>query len=113
MDNRNLDKLLAEIRQSKPPPLPGSFASDVLRDIRLKRAASAESDSGWLSALLLWCRPSFLTAALTVTIAVSVVLPGIDMALSTNQARASANLDMNIFSPLAPNIPSGLLAKIP
>jgi len=112
MDNRNLDKLLAEIRQSKAPPLPGSFASDVLREIRLRRAAST-NDSGWVSALLLWCRPSVLTAVLTVTVTVGLVLPGFDMARSTNQSRAAANLDLNIFSPFASNLPSGLLAKVP
>ncbi|MBN8707993.1 MAG: hypothetical protein BGO12_12980 [Verrucomicrobia bacterium 61-8] len=112
MNNRNFDDLLAELRQNKPPPLPGSFAANVLRDIRLKRAASIPEPS-WVSALLLWCRPSVLAAVLTVTIVVSIVLPGIDMARSADQFMATASLDLNIFSPAAANIPSGLLAKLP
>lgn len=112
MNNRNFDDLLAELRQNKPPPLPGSFSANVLRDIRLKRAASALEPS-WISALLMWCRPSVLAAVLTITVAVGLVLPGIEKARADDQSMATAGLDLNIFSPVASNLPSGLLAKFP
>ncbi len=112
MKNHDFDDLLAELRQSKAPPLPGSFSANVLRDIRLKRASGTPEPS-WVSALLLWCRPSVLAAVLTLTVAVGLVLPGIDMARSSDQSMATASLDLNIFSPFASNLPSGLLAKFP
>jgi hypothetical protein len=113
MKNHDFDDLLAELRRTKAPPLPGSFISDVLRDIRLQRAAAAESDSRWFSALVQWCRPRLLAATLAVTVMVGLVLPQVTTAHSLSQEMAAANLDLNIFSPASLRIPSGLLAKAP
>lgn len=107
MNNRNLDSLLAELRQSRTPALPGSFSQDILRKIRA--SAKPVHDSDWFPALMLLFRPGLVVLALTVAVAVGLALPGI--VRPVDQAMAVSGLDLNVFSTSSPNFPSGLLAK--
>jgi len=107
MKYRQFEDLLEEFRQCEVPSLPGSFASDVLREIRLRSAA--EHEAGLLPSLLALFRPSLLAASLSVAIAVGVVLPG--MVLPADQSPTVSSLDLNVFSAGSSYFPSGLLAK--
>lgn len=109
MKQPDFDELLADYRQSDIPALPGSFSSHVLREIRV-RSAEAGREPGWFSALLACLRPGMVAASLSVAISVGVLLPG--LARANDHALAAAGLGLDIFSPTAPNLPSGLLAKI-
>jgi hypothetical protein len=110
MKNGSFEDLLVELRRSDVPALPGSFPSDVLREIRLRRLSKeAERDAGWLPALLSLFRPSLLVASLSVAIVVGVVMPG--LVRPADQSSDISDLDLNVFSTSSPNFPSGLLAK--
>ncbi|MGC1478939.1 MAG: hypothetical protein WA771_00420 [Chthoniobacterales bacterium] len=106
----DLDSLLATYRESRVPALPGSFAQDVLRDIRLRRTAPPRS--GWWQEVLAGLhRPSFITASLSLALVVGAIAP---FALGTSDSALSVRgLDLGVFSSSAQDFPSGLLAHLP
>lgn len=107
MNCRGFEDLLGEFRRRDVPALPGSFPSDVLREIR--RRTAADREAGWLPLLLSLFRPSLLAAGLSVAIAVGVVMPGI--VRPADRSPVTSGPDLNVFSTDSPYFPSGLLAK--
>ncbi len=111
MNDSDLDKLLTGISCRKATELPSSFAGNVLRQIRLQKSHAAESHS-WLAELLhAWLRPQTVALAFSIAIAVGAVAP-LTMSFSESSQAAVRGLDLNVFSSMAPNAPSGLLGKI-
>ena len=104
MNKPDLDQLFAEYRRVDNPPLPGSFASHVLREIRLRRA---EAETGWVSSLFACLRPGMVAASLSVAISVGVLVPGLVRGIEPSNAADGLGLD--VFSTSAANMPSGLL----
>ncbi|MGC1479365.1 MAG: hypothetical protein WA771_02580 [Chthoniobacterales bacterium] len=107
----NLDSLLAAYREREIPELPGSFAQDVLRDIRQRRSAPEARRGWWQEFLEMACRPSRLVAGLSVAIAIGVLIPY--TTLPSEASRSVQGLDLAVFSGAARNLPSGLLTRIP
>ncbi len=112
MNDSELEKLLTGICRRKTPELPSSFAGNVLREIRLRKSHAAESHSWFAELLHAWLRPQTVALAFSIAIAVGAVAP-LTMSFAESSQAAVRGLDLNVFSSMAPNAPSGLLAKIP
>jgi hypothetical protein len=111
MTKPHLDNLLARLARQKVPDLPGAFADDALREIRLRRDSASEQGS-WLADLLNnLLRPPVYLAAVTAALVVGLTSPLVLERSGTDQA--VAGLGLNVFSSVAPNVPSGLLSRIP
>jgi hypothetical protein len=104
MKRPHFDELLAECRLAGIPALPGSFSANVLREIRLRGAATRQ-DSGWLSLLLACLRPGMVAASLSIALVVGVLVPGLTR--GTDSSMAADGLGLNVFS--TSHMPSGLL----
>lgn len=101
---RTVDDLLAKYRRAAIPALPGSFPSDILREIRL-RSTDPSADSGWFSPLFAFLRPGMMAASLSLAFAVGVLVPGFNRA--NDHSIAVDGLGLNVFS--TAKMPSGLL----
>lgn len=111
MNDSGLDKLLTAMSRRKAPELPSSFAGNVLREIRLRKSHATESHF-WIADLLhAWLRPQTVALALSVAVTIGAVAP-FSMSFADSSQAAIRGLDLNVFSSMAPNAPSGLLAKI-
>lgn len=111
MTKPHLDNLLAQLARQKVPDLPGAFAGDVLREIRLRRDSATKKGS-WIADLLNnLLRPPVYFAAVTAALVIGLAAP-LAMARSDTE-QTIAGLDLNVFSSVAPNVPSGLLSRIP
>lgn len=94
MNKYHLDELLENYAKKSAPPLPGSFSQNVLREIRLRKAAQQESP-GWLSEIYSWVfHPRLLTASLSLAIIVAVLIPSIIPSPSSSQAAHGLGLDV-------------------
>ncbi len=113
MNNPKLDKLIQELQQHPVPGLPGSFSSDVLREIRLQAATPSSLISHENSIFSLWFRPAFLAATFSITVAVALILPAVDKSHANHDSQTVASMHLKVFSPSAMNIPSTLLTSIP
>jgi hypothetical protein len=111
MNHSDLDKLLPGLSRQRTPELPSSFAGNVLREIRLRKAKSTGSHSWFAELLQAWLRPQAAALALSIAVAVGAVAP-LTMNFSESSQAAARGLDLSVFSIMAPNAPSGLLAKI-
>jgi hypothetical protein len=111
MTKPQLDDLIEQLARQKVPDLPGAFANDVLREIRLRRDSATKKES-WLADLLNnFLRPPVYVAAVTAALVVGLAAP---LALARSDTdQTIAGLDLNVFSSVAPNVPSGLLNRIP
>jgi len=111
MNDCDFDKLLTGITRHKAPDLPPSFAGNVLREIRIRKSHATESHSWFAELLHAWLRPQTVALALSVAVAIGAVAP-LSMSFADSSQAAVQGLDLNVFSSMAPNAPSGLLAKI-
>ena len=108
MDEKSLDDLLRQRRETTTPALSSSFSQDVWREIRLRRA----SETGAVGTLSIWpwlWRPQYIAAVLAVATLVGIGLgirPRERMATRTEQA-----LHLEVFGAAAPTLPSTLLAS--
>jgi len=111
MEHRDLDKILKQLAEAPVPPLPGHFAQDVLREIRIRKAA-APAPGGWFadyfSALF---RPIFLSASFAIAITVGVAVP-VTLRAASETAATTASLGLHVFATSSPNLPSGLLSRL-
>ena len=107
----DLDSLLSDYRSRAIPELPGSFATDVLREIRLRGKSEKALPRWWQEVLEVACRPSRLAAGLGMAIAIGVLVPY--ATLPSEVSRSVQGLDLAVFSSGARNLPSGLLTRIP
>jgi len=111
MNEQKLDALLVDLARQRIPDLPGSFAQDILREIRLRQDHMEEKESWFGTLLHTWPLPRVFAVSMTAAVMVGLVLP---LAVMDNDdAMAVNSLDLNIFSNSAPNLPSGLLSRIP
>ena len=104
MNKPDFDKLLLEYRRTAIPDLPGSFSSNVLREIRMRRLEA--SSSNWFSTLFACLRPGMVAASLSVALVVGVLAPG--LARATDNSSAAEGLGLNVFSSSSSNFPSSL-----
>lgn len=104
MKTHDFEELLAGYRLAAIPGLPGAFATDVLREIRLRGAGG---EPGWISSLFACLRPGMFAAGLSIALAVGALLPG--LARGNGNSMAVAGLGLNVFSPSASHMPSGFL----
>ncbi len=102
----NLDTLLEASRDRAGAELPGSFAADVLREIRLRRAAGGVGRSWWGDFLEFTRRPVVLAAGVGFAAVVGVFTP----VVAGIGGGAGPRSEFAIFSSVAPTLPSGLLA---
>lgn len=104
MDETQLDNLLRQHRERPVPPVPANLAQNVWREIRRRRAAG----EGWLAWLIEpFCRPSLVMPALALSVLLGVGL-GV-MMVQAQPSPARAALDLEVFSPSPPSLPSTLL----
>ena len=109
MDDLNLDKLLTRYAEAPVPALPGSFQQDVLREIRLRKGDSRQSD-GWLSEIYtLFFRPGFLAASFSLAVAVGLAFPAMMRPAAPMQTASSLGLD--VFSHSMVELAPGDLAS--
>ena len=104
MKKPHFDELLADYRLAGPPPLPGAFSADVLREIRQCRA-EAKDESGWFSQLLACLRPGMVAASLGLALFVGVLVPGLTR--ESDNSVVAEGLGLHVFSTSA--MPSGTL----
>ena len=109
--NITLDSLTASYREITLPELPGSFASDVLRAIRLRQSASAPDGTWWQDFLNTFLRPSRLAAALTIAVTVGAAVPYVTQ--PREAMLAASGLDLAVFASGSQLLPSGRLDRIP
>jgi hypothetical protein len=109
MDISQIDDLVAECSRRKVPELPGAFATDVLREIRL-RTATTKIEGSWFATLARLCLlPRTLALSAMAAALIGAAAPVI---LAHDEAAAAASgLDLEVFSSTAFNLPSGLLAR--
>lgn len=113
MNEKRLDEVLNEYRAQCAPPLPGSFAQDVFREVRLR---STQPKIGWLADLIsTGLRPTTLAASFLLALAVGATLPVLarDSNPDSNPELAITSLNLNVFSSTSAEIPSGLLSRRP
>jgi len=103
MNKTDFDQLLTEYRRTAIPALPISFPSNVLREIRMRRA---EATTDWVSMLFSCLRPGMVAASLSVALVVGVLAPGFTRA--NDNASAAAGLGLNVFSSSSSTFPSSL-----
>lgn len=111
MNDQTLDALLVDLAHQQIPDLPGSFPHDVLREIRLMQNHSGEKESWFGTLLHQWLRPRVFAVSMAVAMTMGIVLP--ITVMENDPSLAVSSLDLNVFSNSAPNLPSGLLSKIP
>lgn len=112
MNDPYLNKLLKKLRLREAPDLPSSFSRDVLREIRL-RGSRPSAPFSWFGELVIaWFRPQTIALALSVAVVVGTIAP-VTVGTSNSSQAAIRGLDLDVFSSIAPNSPSGLLAKLP
>ncbi|MEI8387280.1 MAG: hypothetical protein WCG76_06740 [Verrucomicrobiota bacterium] len=104
MKRLDFDELLAECRAAGIPALPGSFSTDVLREIRL-RSSETKEESGWFSQLFACLRPGMVAASLGLALVVGVLVPGLTR--ESVDSLAVDGLGLHVFS--TSKTPSGLL----
>ena len=109
--NTTIDSLLAAYRGTVIPELPGSFADDVLRAIRLRKSESTAVRSWCQDFLETVLRPSVFAAGVSVAIAVGALVPYVTHPAETGLA--VRGLDLGIFSSNASVLPSGRLSRVP
>lgn len=109
MDEPSLDHLLQRYRQRPRPSLPSNFQQHVWREIRQRKAATAEprfSLLSWFADALL--QPQTVLASATLAIALGIGIGTQELhsrTVSTSQA-----LDLQVFSDTSPGLPSTLLS---
>jgi hypothetical protein len=101
-----LDTLLTASRDRALTKLPGTFAGDVLREIRLRGARGREW-TWWGEVSELTRRPSLLAAGIGFALVVGVLTP----VVAGLGAAPGPGSDFAIFSSGTMNLPSGLLAQ--
>lgn len=105
MDETQLDKLLRMHRAMPVPPVPANLAQNVWREIRRRRAAG---EGGWLAWLIEpFCRPNLVMPALALAVVLGAGVGVVAVHAQPSPARAA--LDLQVFSPTPPSLPSTLL----
>lgn len=108
MDDTELNHLLRLHRESRRPVPPAHLAQNVWREIRRRKAEAAEA-GGWLGWLLEpFRRPRMVAPALALALVLGVAVGVAGVPAKANPARYA--LDLEVFSPSAPSLPSTLLA---
>jgi hypothetical protein len=105
MDEAELENLLRLRRVNHLPPAPANLAQNVWREIRRRRAAG---EGGWLA----WFIEPFCRWSLVVPALALAILLGAGLAVKTVEAQPSPArmaLDLQVFSPTPPSLPSTLL----
>ena len=105
MDDHALTPLLAQLRATPLPAVPGSLQQDVWREIRQRRAEKPVS--WWASLFEPLLRPAPAFAALAVAVLVGV--SGGSMAMNFRSAHTRHALGLEVFSSAAPALPATLL----
>lgn len=104
MNENELEDLLRLHREKPLPRPPGNLAQNVWREIRRRR----EAGEGWLAWLLEpICQPRVVACALALA-----VMTGAGWSLkaaSADPPKARAALELQVFSPVSPSLPSTLL----
>ncbi len=95
-----------------PPPLPGSFAQTVLREIRNPEARLSFKERWLLELQAFVFRPGFVAAGLALAASVGLALPAL-VAREAAPSVAASSLGLDVFSSAAPHVPSGLLSRAP
>ena len=108
MNDTELENLLKLHRERRVPPMPGNLAQHVWREIRRRKALSAEAASGWIA----WLIEPFLNLRLIAPALAFALLLGAGLGARTVDARPSPArlaLDLQVFSPTPLSLPSTLL----
>ena len=108
---KDFDALIASYRDRGVPDLPGSFAQDVLREIRMRADRPDSTTSWWRDVVAVARRPSWMAAGIGIALVAGMLAPSITSPSSATPA--GPGLDLGIFSSAAKNLPSGILARIP
>lgn len=105
MDETELEILLRLHCERPLPPVPANLAQNVWREIHRRRGAG---EGGWLAWLLEpFCRPSLVMPALALAILLGIGV-GVN-AVPAHPSPAHMALDLQVFSPTPPSLPSTLL----
>jgi hypothetical protein len=111
MDDRNLDHLLAQRRETPLPSLPSTFQQGVWREIRRRKAEAGEHHGAWFDWLLEpLFKPAMAFAALSLAIVMGIGL-GTASAESRNMQTRLA-LDLQVFGSSSPALPSTLMGSM-
>jgi len=109
MNDIELNKLLKGLAAEPRPSLRGDLAQGVWREIRLRREKDSSS-TFWTWFLNPWTMPRFALAGLAAALFVGLSLGA--MGKQTSPALITrAAFDLEVFSDVAPNLPSSLLAQ--
>lgn len=106
----DFDELL-NARRARPlaMPAPGAFAQDVLRQIRMRKAARLRGTQGWMAWWEGVWKPSVLAACLVTALTIGALTP---VVVRRAPSKAPTVLDLEIFRGNSHNVPSGLLGSI-
>ena len=111
MDDRNLDYLLAQRRETPLPPLPATFQQSVWREIRRRKAEAGEHRGAWFSWLV---EPLFKPAMAFAALALALVL-GVGLGTASADSRNTQTrlaLDLQVFGSSSPALPSTLMGSM-
>ena len=109
MDDRNLDHLLAQRRETPLPAVPVIFQQGVWREIRERKAEFAERQATWLGWLLEPIfRPAMAFAGLALALVIGVGL-GTTALADSRKAHTRFALDLQVFGSASPSLPATLI----
>ncbi len=111
MTPNDFDQLIEHYAQSIAPTLPASFASDVLRETRLRQANRAERSGRFSEISSVFFHPGMLAAGLMLALSIGIALP--TSLRGADRFSASESLGLHVFTSATLNLPSGLLAQMP
>lgn len=109
MDDQNLDRLLAQRRDSPLPPLPTTLQQDVWREIRRRKREAAKPRGAWFDWLLEpLFKPAMAFAALSFALVVGVGL-GSTASASSRNSQTRLAFDLQVFGSSSPALPATLM----
>ena len=109
MDDQNLDRLLAQRRDSPLPALPTTLQQDVWREIRRRKRDAAKPSGAWFDWLLEpLFRPTMAFAAMTFALVLGVSL-GTTASASSRNTQTRVAFDLQVFGSSSPALPATLM----